>query len=114
MMETQLPEDRKLARAKKRIKEIKCFYRHLTIYLLVNLFLTFITQNFDVTIRLFEGLEFGNSGSNSVFVQHPVWYIWGFFLLVDAIKVFIFPSVMGKSWKDKKIEKYMNDKNIQE
>lgn len=107
-------DEKKLIKAKKRVEEIKGFYKHVAIYLIVNLFLTFITHYFDVTIRIYQDLEISNKITESGFAHYPIWYIWGFFLLVDAIKVFIFPSILGKSWQNKKIEEYMNDKNIQE
>lgn len=113
-MNTPTTEEKRLIKAKKRVDEIKGFYKHLAIYLLVNLFLTFITSYFDITIRIFENLEMSNKITASGFAHYPVWFIWGFFLLVDAVKVFIFPTFLGKSWQDKKIEEYMNDKNIHE
>lgn len=108
-METQTSQEKKLARAKKRIKEIKNFYRHLTFYLLVNTFLTILTNYYDVSITLFQD---SNANYESVIAQNPVWYVWGVFLLANAIKVFVLPSIMGKGWRNKKIEKYMNDKNM--
>ncbi len=80
----------------------------------MNLFLTFITNYFDVTIRIYQDLEISNAITESGFAHYPIWYIWGFFLLVDAIKVFIFPSLVGKKWQDRKIEEYMNDKKMHE
>ena len=38
-LESKYPDDEKLERAKKRVEEIKGFYTHLLIYILVNLFL---------------------------------------------------------------------------
>ena len=83
----------------------------MTAYLVVNLFLTFIVHYFDVTIRIFEGFEMSDQVSESVFVRYPVWFIWGAILLVDAIRVFVFPKAMGKGWQDRKIEEFMNEKN---
>jgi len=110
-METKLSEEKKLIKARKRVEEIKGFYKHLTAYLVVNLFLTFIVYYFDVTVKIFEGFEMNAETSGSVFVNYPVWFIWGAILLVDAIRVFIFPKAIGKGWQDRKIEEFMNEKN---
>ncbi len=113
-METQLPEEKRLIKARKRVEEIKGFYKHVTVYLLVNLFLTFITNYFDVTIKIFEGLEMSSEVTGSIFVRYPVWIIWGVILIVDAIRVFVFPRALGGNWQDRKIEEFMNEKNTHE
>lgn len=112
-MDTRLSEEKKLIKARRRVEEIKCFYKHLTAYLIVNLFLTFIINYFDVTVKIFEGLEMSNEVTGSVFARYPVWIIWGVILLIDAIRVFIFPKALGRGWQDRKIEEFMNEKNRQ-
>lgn len=113
-METNISEEKRLIKAKKRVEEIKSFYQHLTIYLLVNLFLTFATSYFDFTIKIFDGLELGSDATGSIFVRYPVWIIWGVILLVDAIRVFVFPKAIGSEWQDRKIKEFMNEKNTHE
>jgi hypothetical protein len=113
-MENPTDEEKKMIRAVKRVEEIKGFYKHLVLYLIVNLFLMFITNYFDVTIRIFEELEVSSNISDSWFAQYPVWFIWGFFLAVEAIKVFLLPSFLNKNWQEKKIEEYMNNKSTEE
>ena len=112
-METQLSEEKKLIKARKKVEEIKGFYKHLTAYLVVNLFLTFIVYYFDVTIKLLDGLEMNDDSTGSILVNYPVWIIWGAILVIDAIRVFIFPKALGKGWQDRKIEEFMNEKNRQ-
>lgn len=113
-MKSQLSEEKRLIKAQKRVEELKGFYKHLTVYLIVNLFLTFIVHFFDVNIKIFEGLEMGDEATGSIFARYPVWFIWGVILLVDAVRVFIFPKALGKDWQDRKIEEFMNEKNTHE
>ncbi len=113
-MESQLSEEKRLIKARKRVEEIKGAYKHLTIYLVANLFLTFIINYFDVTIKIFDGLEMSSEVTGSVFARYPVWIIWGAILLIDALRVFVFPKALGRDWQDRKIEEFMNEKNTHE
>lgn len=113
-MGTQLSEEKRLIKAKKRVEEIKSFYKHLIAYLAVNLFLTFIIYYFDVTIKLFDGFEMNRNSAESLLVNYPVWIIWGVILVIDAIRVFVFPKALGGNWQERKIKEFMNEKNTHE
>lgn len=112
-METQSSEEKKLIRARARVEEIKGFYKHLTVYLIVNLFLTFVIHFFDVTIRIVDGIELGSDMGLWIY-EYPVWIIWGIILLIDAARVFVFPKFLGTEWQERKIEELMNTKNSKE
>lgn len=92
-------EKRKFDRAKKRVDEIKGFYTHLIVYLLVNAFL------FLSAIGIFRE----NFGS----MEMPGWahfttpFFWGIGLLFHGLYVFHFKSGFFKKWEDKKIREFM-------
>ena len=97
-------EEQKYIRAKKRVEDLKGFYIHFAVYIVVNLFLSSaqiidgITEN-KTTLEIFS--DFGIYG---------VWVFWGIGIVFHALKVFGFPFFMGKDWEERKINEYMNDK----
>lgn len=90
-METNQFDIEKYNKAKKRVKELKEFYRHLASYLVVIPFLIFI---------------------NLYFSPKHIWFYWpmlgwGIGLFFHALGVFnVFPF-FGKDWDDKKIKEIM-------
>ena len=97
-------EEAKYLRAKKRIEQIKKFYKHVMIYLIVNLFISF----FKVRDYMREGDTFMEALENlDVYI---VWIIWGFFLLLQAVKTFNANMILGSDWEERKIKEYMNEK----
>ena len=85
-------------RAKKRVKSIKGFYRHLTVYVIINLFLL-IMDNF----------HFHNWDLH--FVGYPNWTVpifWGIGLTFHFLSVFVFRGFFGDAWEERKIKEIMN------
>ena len=85
-------EERKYEQAKGRVKEVRGFYIHLAVYVLVNtfLFLLDITMSPDV-----------------------LWFYWpllgwGIAIVVHAVSVFGFGPWLGQEWEEKKIDEYMD------
>ena len=82
-------------RAKNRVKKMLGFYRHLIIYLIVNIFLiVLVTYNSDGPFWRFETF------STAVF--------WGIGLAFHAMGAFGADWLFGKNWENKKIKKYMD------
>ncbi len=80
-----------LKHAKKRVAELKDFYRHLTVYVGVNIMLILI---------------------NAVSSPQEIWFywvtvFWGIGILWHAIGTFGIGQILDKSWEDKKIKEYM-------
>ena len=95
-------EEDKYLRAKKRVTQIKHFYRHLIVYLLVNAFitLTIVLRNiYDDGEHLMEAFRH--------FETFAVWIFWGIGLATHGIKVIIIPYLFGKDWEKRQIEKVM-------
>ena len=84
--------DEKYERAKKRIEEIKGFYTHLIVYVVVNIglfLLNFITS------------------------RGEWWFYWplmgwGIGVLFHGMGVFVFSRFPGKKWEDRKIKELMD------
>lgn len=95
-MENYNSNEIKYLEAKKRVKRLKGFYIHGTVYILVNLFL--IANNVQ------RGMNFSdiNNYWTAIF--------WGVGLLGHALSVFLPNMIMGKDWEEKKIRELM-DKN---
>ena len=90
--------DQKLKEARKRVEEIKGFYSHLLVYILVNSFLLLIaTDAFDGM----SNLHVPNWG----YFTTPVF--WGIGLLFHGLYVFQFKSGFIKKWEERKIREIM-------
>jgi len=72
----------KQERARKRIKEIKGFYVHLTVYVLVNLFISI----FSIIMITSEGIPLKEALFN--FGVTSTWFFWGIGLFFHGLKVF--------------------------
>jgi len=79
--------------AKKRVKEIKAFYIHATVYVFVNLFI--MVQN------LRKGVHW--TDPNNYWIA----FFWGIGLLAHAISVFMPRFFLGKDWEERKIKELM-------
>ncbi len=96
-----------LERAQKRVKDIKGFYGHLTVYIVVCTFV-FLARGRAHFITLSpEAL------GNPDFLKWIDWntfgtpIIWGIALIIHAISVFFPNPFFGKAWEERQIKKYM-------
>ena len=89
----------KYARAKKKMDEIKGFYWHLTIYLVINFILLVIKSG------LFSG-EFFDIKILYVSPLSTTFY-WGIGLIFHGLFVFQNKFRFLKDWEDRKIKEYM-------
>jgi len=93
------PQERKYKKAQKKVKEIKDFYTHLTVYLIVN------------TVLILINLGIFQSGFSNI--EIPKWpmfttpFFWGIGLFFHWLKVFKGNFKFFKDWEDKKIKEYM-------
>ena len=88
-------EDEKYTKAKKRVKEIKDFYIHLKIFLVIIAILTIINVTTFVT---------KNEEANLWFL-FPMGF-WGFAVLMHGMRTFVFGH--GSTWKKRKIKQVMD------
>ena len=89
----------KYKKAKKRVKEVKDFYLHLTVYITVNLVLII------VNLGVFQ--------SGFTDIEIPKWpmfttpFFWGIGLFFHGLKVFKNSFKFLKDWENRKIREYM-------
>ena len=81
----------KYQEAAKRVKKIKGFYTHLTVYIVVNTMIIIVNvQNLDEGESFFKFKTF----STALF--------WGIGLAAHGLSVFLPSLIMGKDWERKK------------
>lgn len=103
-MEVNEFENSKYIRAQKRVEEIKKFYKHLSVYLVINLI--FIGR------RIYKDIEYGDTVLEAFMEidNYRFFFWWGVILVFHGVKVFGFPNLFNKDWEDRKIKEYMNNK----
>ena len=90
-------------KAKKRVKQLKGFYTHLLIYVLINTLL--------LVIKMIGSYHYGDyfMGSLWHFSTFAPWLFWGVGLSFHAIKVFNKNPFFNKEWEDRQIQKYLDE-----
>lgn len=86
----------RLERARKRVKSIAGFYKHLSVYLLINAFLLALKY-----FRLDPGETFFEFGTFSTA------FFWGIGLGFHALGVFGTNAFFGSDWEERKIKEIM-------
>jgi hypothetical protein len=97
IMSTPNPDyERRLSQAKDRVDELRGFYHHLMIYVIVNL-----------------GLLGLNYYSNGFEYPWALWSLfgWGLGLVSHALKTYRVSPFLGKDWERRQVEKIMNEEN---
>lgn len=92
-LEPVSPEADAVARARRRVQELKGFYLHAAIYLVVNIGLIFV---------------YAFSGASGFW---PIWPIlgWGVGLLAHALATFrLVPSLFSKGWEERKVQQFLD------
>lgn len=105
-MEANYNKEEKYLRARRRVKELKGFYVHLAIYLVIN---SFITVN-----KVIRNIYEGESMSEALwdFGTFAVWIFWGIGLAIHGLNVVGLPFLFGKDWEERKIQEFIeNDKD---
>jgi pilus assembly protein TadC len=83
--------DESYERAKRRVEQLKGFYIHLTVYIVINVFLFVVN-----------------------FLTNPgywwflfVTFFWGIGLVAHGLSIFTRRGMFSKEWEDRKIREYM-------
>ena len=86
--------------ALKRVKQLKGFYTHLTIYAIVNLIFVFINiENLSEGESYFQWRNF------------ITFSFWGIGVLAHAGSVFLPGLLFGKNWEERKIKAFMEQES---
>lgn len=83
--------------ARKRVKEIKGFYTHLAVYVVINI------------IILIGNYQFWNKNGNFLsWNNFSIAFFWGIGLAAHGLNVFGINLFLGKNWEEKKIKELMD------
>lgn len=102
-MESNFIQEQNYVRAKKRVKEIKGFYIHLIVFIIINILIS--------SVIIFGLVSSGDSLEQvfSNFGIYSTWFFWGIGLFFHWLGVFGFRSLgFGKNWEDRKIRELMD------
>ncbi len=97
-MQTVNSQEIKLLKAKKRVKEIKGFYIHLSIYLFVNLM---------IYVQYFFNIAPDSNVKGGVNFYTAV--LWGIVIIIHATAVFL-PAI--RNWEEEKTNQLMKDHDL--
>lgn len=101
-MESNFIQEQNYIRAKKRVKDIKGFYIHLVVYVIINIFISGVII-YGLTSS---GDSFSEAFSN--FGVYSTWVFWGIGMFFHWLGVFGFKSLgFGKDWEERKIREMM-------
>jgi uncharacterized protein YybS (DUF2232 family) len=98
IMERDYSKLEQLERARKRVKQIKGFYSHLVVYIVINLMIVVIN---------IQDLEPGES-----YFQYKNFFtlfFWGIGLAIHGLSVFLPDFIMGQNWEERKIKELMEE-----
>jgi len=97
----QNSEEARYERAKKRVRAVSGFYKHLAVYIIVNAVLILIKYFKDDDKDFYEFNTFSTA------------FFWGIGLAFHALGVFYNHVFFGRNWEDRKIRELM-DKDKQQ
>jgi hypothetical protein len=102
-METDFTKEQRYILAKKRVEKVSKFYKHLAVYVVLNIFLT--------AVFIVGDLNDGDTFKEAVFNYHnyKIWFFWGLGILYQALNVLGVNMIFNKSWEERKIKEFMNE-----
>jgi hypothetical protein len=102
-METDFTKEQRYILVKKRVEKVSKFYKHLAVYVVVNIFLT--------SVFIVGDLNDGDTFKEAVFNYHnyKIWFFWGLGILYQALNVLGVSMIFNKSWEERKIKEFMNE-----
>lgn len=104
-MDIQFTQEQKYILVRKRVEKISKFYKHLAVYIIVNLFLT--------AIFIAGDLNDVASFSEALFDYHnyKIWMYWGIGVTFQALNTFGLYLFFNKNWEEKKIKGYIKEQH---
>ncbi len=97
-------QSEKYIKAKKRVEDIKKFYKHLTFYILLNIIF--------IGYRIYKDINYGSSFIEAFtdISNYKIFFWWGIAVLIHAVNVLGRDKLFNKDWEERKVKEYM-DKN---
>ncbi|MEO9570145.1 MAG: 2TM domain-containing protein [Polaribacter sp.] len=101
-MEKEFSKEQKYVLARKRVEKIAKFYKHLAIYIVVNIFLSciFIAGDMNDGDSLTQAIFYNNN--------YKIWFYWGIGIIFQALNTFGLNLFFNKDWEERKVKEYMN------
>lgn len=93
----------KKARAEKRVKDLKGFYIHLMVYIMVNIMISTVI----VVSHMYEGDGFFEALFD--FGTWSTWLFWGIGMAFHGAKVFSYNPFLNKAWEERQLQKYLEE-----
>jgi len=101
-MQQDFRQEQNYIKAKKRVKDIKGFYVHLSVYIIINIFISGVI----IYGLMVSGDSFSEAFSN--FGVYSTWLFWGIGMFFHWLGVFGFKSIgFGRDWEERKIKEMM-------
>ena len=107
-MESNFTREQSYIHAKKRVKDIKGFYVHFMVYIIVNLMIS--------SVIIYGLMSSGNTLFEAItnFGTYSTAFFWGIGIFFHWLGVFGFKSLgFGKEWEERKIKELMEKENHQ-
>lgn len=95
-MKNNINEQERYDIAVKRVKKIKAFYSHATVYVVINIMIVIMNiQNLKPGESYFQWQNF------------TTLFFWGIGLLAHGASVFVPDFILGRDWEERKIQEFM-------
>lgn len=100
----EISESYRYRKAKERIDELKRFYKHLAVYLIVNIL--FIMR------RIYREIDYGTPAVEALtdISNYRLFFWWGIALAFHFVSVFGKQLFFSKDWEERKIKEFMNER----
>jgi hypothetical protein len=102
MEESALEQDKYL-RGRYRVGQLRNYYMHLLVYVLVNLFISGVK----ITFAMRAGERFGEAALS--YNSLSVWVIWGIILFIHSFRVLVLPYILGSDWEYRKLQAFLDE-----
>ncbi|HEA21808.1 MAG TPA: 2TM domain-containing protein [Pricia antarctica] len=93
----------KQIKARQRVAQLKGFYVHLTVFVIINLFI--------ITTSMVARINNGENFMEALFTfgTFSTAFFWGIGLAFHAAKTFAYNPFFSKDWEERQIQKYIEE-----
>lgn len=102
-MKSDYSNEQRYLQAKKKVEKLSKFYKHLSVYLVVNIILSTVFIIGDIK----EGDTFNEAFFNSG--NFKIWFWWGIIIVFQALNTFTISLIFGRDWEERKLNEYLEE-----